>query len=72
MGEQIKTRLIRQAAKQGGFNQLQSQEQLLYQWAVHILELDILNTKLAKAGGKMDALSPAEQEKYRQLTGQST
>lgn len=70
--KQIKTRLIRQAAKQGGFNQLQSQEQLLYQWAVHILELDILNTKLAKAGGKMDALSPAEQEKYRQLTGQST
>jgi DNA primase len=70
--KQIKTRLIKQAAKVGNFKQLQPNEQQLFSWASAILELDILTTKLNKAGGKLTDLSPPDQEKYRQLTGQSS
>lgn len=70
--KQIKTRLIKQAAQQGGFKQLPTNEQQLFSWASSILELDLLTTKLNNAGGKLSELSPQEQEKYRQLTGQSS
>lgn len=68
--KQIKTRIMRQAAQQGGFKQLHSNEQQLFQWASAILELDLLTSKLNKAGGDLSALSEPEQAKYRQLTGQ--
>ena len=70
--KQIKTRLIKQAAQQGGFKCLHSNEQQLFAWASSILELDLLTAKLNKAGGKLTELSQQEQDKYRQLTGQST
>lgn len=70
--KQIKTRLIKQAAQVGGFKQLQANEQQLFSWASSILELDLLTTKLNKAGGKLADLSQPDQEKYRQLTGQSS
>jgi len=33
--------------------------------------MDLIQTKLNNVGGRLDALSEADQEKYRQLTGQS-
>lgn len=69
--KQLKANLIRQAASKGGFKQLSLEDQQMYQWANAIEELNLLHTKLIKAGGKLDMLSPQEQEKYRQLTGQT-
>jgi len=66
----IKARLIRQASKLGGMRNLSEADMGLFNWAAAIVELDLLHTKLTKAGGKMDALSQEEQAKYRQLTGQ--
>ena len=65
----IQDKLLKKASSKGGFKHLQSEEQQLFQWAKAIIELNLLHSKLIKAGGKLDALSPAEQEKYRQLTG---
>ena len=67
----MKAKLIRQAANKGGFKHLQSDDLQMFNWASAILDLNLLHTKLIKAGGKLDALSPQEQEKYRQLTGQT-
>ena len=69
--KQLKASLIRQAASKGGFGQLSLEDQQMYQWANAIEELNLLHSKIVKAGGKLDALSPQEQEKYRQLTGQT-
>ena len=65
----IQDKLLKKASSKGGFKHLQSEEQQLFQWAKAIIELNLLHSKLIKAGGKLDVLSPAEQEKYRQLTG---
>ncbi|MFY0641665.1 MAG: DNA primase [Bermanella sp.] len=65
----IQDKLLKKASSKGGFKHLQSEEQQLFQWAKAIIELNLLHSKLIKAGGKLDALSPAEQEKYHQLTG---
>ncbi|EAT12787.1 DNA primase [Bermanella marisrubri] len=67
----IKARMIKKAAQFGGMRQLPEQDMQLYQWAAAIVELDLLQAKLTKAGGKFETLTPQEQEKYRQLTGQS-
>jgi DNA primase len=67
----IKAKLIRQAANKGGFKHLQSDDQQMFHWASAILDLNLLHTKLIKAGGKLESLSPQEQDKYRQLTGQT-
>lgn len=67
--KQIKAKLIRQAANKGGFKHLQSEDQHMFQWASAIIELNLLHTKLVRAGGKLELLSPEEQEKYRQLSG---
>jgi DNA primase len=69
--KQIKARIIKQAAALNGFDQLDTQSQQLFHWATQILEMDLIQTKLNKVGGRLDALSEADQEKYRQLTGQS-
>lgn len=69
--KQIKTRIIKQAAGTGGFDKLDNASQQLFHWASYILELDLIQTKLQKAGGDITALSEADQEKYRQLTGQT-
>jgi DNA primase len=69
--KQIKARIIKQAAALNGFDQLDTQSQQLFHWATQILEMDLIQTKLDKVGGRLDALSEADQEKYRQLTGQS-
>lgn len=70
--KQIKSQLLKEIAKKGGLNQLSSEDQQMYQWAGAILELNLLHSKLVKVGGKLEALNPQEQEKYRQLTGQNT
>tara|TARA_B100001063_G_scaffold109308_1_gene101956 strand:+ start:3489 stop:5459 length:1971 start_codon:yes stop_codon:yes gene_type:complete len=67
----MKAKLIRQAANKGGFKHLQSDDQQMFHWASAILDLNLLHTKLIKAGGKLESLSPQEQDKYRQLTGQT-
>ncbi|GAA6135605.1 DNA primase [Oceaniserpentilla sp. 4NH20-0058] len=69
--KQLKAKLIRQAASKGGFNNLILEDQQMYQWANSIEELNLLHTKLIKVGGKLEALSQQEQDKYRQLTGQN-
>lgn len=69
--KQLKAKLIRQAASKGGFNSLSLEGQQMYQWANSIEELNLLHTKLIKVGGKLEALSQQEQDKYRQLTGQT-
>jgi hypothetical protein len=40
----------------------------MFYWASAILDLNLLHTKLIKVGGKLESLSPAEQDEYRQLT----
>jgi hypothetical protein len=69
--KQMKAKLIRQAANKGGFKHLQSDEQQMFQWASAILDLNLLHSKLIKAGGKLESLTPQEQDEYRQLTGQT-
>jgi len=66
----INKRIIKQSVAQGGFKNLANQDQQIFNWAKDILELDLLNTKLIKCGGKMASLSEADQQRYRQLTGQ--
>ncbi len=69
--KQIKSRLIKQLANLDGFEHLHSNDQQLFHWAANILELDILQQKLLKAGGKIEELSEPDQKKYKALTGQS-
>lgn len=65
--KQIKSRIINKSASQGGFKGLHSNDQALFHWASSILEMDLLQKKLLKVGGKVEALPPHEQEKYQQL-----
>ncbi|NVK37479.1 MAG: DNA primase [Gammaproteobacteria bacterium] len=67
--KKVRDELLKKASSKGGFKHLQSEDQQLFQWANTIIELNLLHTKLIRAGGKLELLSPAEQEKYRQLTG---
>jgi len=70
--KQMKSRVIKKSTTTGGFKQLPQEDQQLFKWASELLELDILNQKLIKVGGKVDLLSPQDQEKLRQLNGQSS
>ena len=66
--KQIKLRLIAKSVSAGGFKKLAESDQQLFHWATNLLELDILNQKLLKLGGKIEDLSEQDQVKYRQLT----
>ena len=66
--KQIKLRLIAKSVSSGGFKKLPESDQQLFHWATNLLELDILNQKLLKLGGKVEDLSEQDQVKYRQLT----
>ncbi len=70
--KQMKSRVIKKSTTTGGFKHLPQEDQQLFKWASELLELDILNQKLIKVGGKVDLLSPQDQEKLRQLNGQSS
>jgi DNA primase len=65
---QIKVRLIKSSVSLGGFKNIPEQDQQLFHWATNMLELDILNQKILKMGGKVEDLSEQDQVKYRQLT----
>ena len=65
---QIKVRLIKSSVTLGGFKNLPQQDQELFQWATNMQQLDILNQKILKMGGKIEDLSEQDQVKYRQLT----
>ena len=67
----INKRIIKQSIVQGGFKNLHSDEQQLFNWAKDILELDLLNTKLINCGGKMESMSEADQNRLKELTGQA-
>ncbi len=65
--KQIKSKIVKKSATVGGFKKLPQEDQDRYQWASDLFEADILNQKLQKVGGKVDLLSPQDQEKYKQL-----
>jgi DNA primase len=65
--KQIKRRIVKNSAAVGGFKKLPAEEQQLYKWASELFELDVLNKKLLKVGGKLDLLSPQDQAKFKQL-----
>ncbi|MEY8247742.1 MAG: DNA primase [Bermanella sp.] len=68
----MKSRIIKQSTTSGGFKHLPQQEQQLFKWASELLELDVLQQKLIRVGGKADQLNPKDQERLRQLDGQNS